>query len=165
MGKEQRTSQGNIIALACGPLKRKRYINPKIELELIDFKKEIEEKFGKSPLKKFQMPRKPEPEKVGSADLTAGANIFGPSRIQKGRQLAQSTDATAMQSYLHPSGGQNISAGGQLPQFSSGQQGYPMLNQNTSRKMNSKGKPTGMNIMTTSTDYSLNGGPSSQNTS
>jgi len=39
--------------LACGPLKKKRYINPKIELELIDFKKEIEEKFAKSPLKKF----------------------------------------------------------------------------------------------------------------
>ncbi len=51
--KEQKTSQGNIIALACGPLKRKRYINPKIELELVDFKKEIEEKFAKSPLKKF----------------------------------------------------------------------------------------------------------------
>lgn len=42
---EQRTSKGNIIALACGPLRKKRYINPKIELELIDFKKEIEEKF------------------------------------------------------------------------------------------------------------------------
>ena len=50
---EQCTSQGNIIALACGPLKRKRYINPKIELELVDFKKEIEEKFAKSPLRKF----------------------------------------------------------------------------------------------------------------
>ena len=53
VAKEQKTSQGNIIALACGPLKRKRYINPKIELELVDFKKEIEEKFAKSPLKKF----------------------------------------------------------------------------------------------------------------
>jgi hypothetical protein len=53
---EQRTSQGNIIALACGPLKKKRYINPKIELELVDFKKEIEEKFEKSPLRRFVMP-------------------------------------------------------------------------------------------------------------
>jgi hypothetical protein len=43
--------------LACGPLKKQRYINAKIELELIDFKKEIEEKFNKSPLKKFIFPR------------------------------------------------------------------------------------------------------------
>lgn len=28
---EQRAKNGNIIALACGPLKRKRYINDKIE--------------------------------------------------------------------------------------------------------------------------------------
>ena len=42
-------------------MKRRRYINPKIELELVDFKKEIEEKFAKSPLKKFNMPRRSEP--------------------------------------------------------------------------------------------------------
>ena len=52
-GREQFAPNGNIIAYACGPLKRKRYINPKIEAELVDFKKEIEEKFAKSPLKKF----------------------------------------------------------------------------------------------------------------
>jgi hypothetical protein len=45
---EPRASNGNIIALACGPLKKARYVNPKIELELVDFKKEIEEKFYKS---------------------------------------------------------------------------------------------------------------------
>ena len=84
VGREQRSSNGNIIAFACGPLKRKRYINPKIEAELIDFKKEIEEKFAKSPLKKFQMPRKVENDKiVSSGDLpNAGiASIFGQSRI------------------------------------------------------------------------------------
>ena len=53
MGRELTTANGNIIALACGPLKNKRYINPKIELELVDFKKEIEEKFAKSALRKF----------------------------------------------------------------------------------------------------------------
>ena len=47
---EPRASNGNIIALACGPLKKPRYINSKIEQELVDFKKEIEEKFQKSPL-------------------------------------------------------------------------------------------------------------------
>ena len=56
--KEQRTSKGNIIALACGPLRKKRYINPKIELELVEFKKEIEDKFAKSQIKKFVMPHK-----------------------------------------------------------------------------------------------------------
>lgn len=50
------TAEGNIAMLACGPLKRKRYINPKIEVELVDFKKEIEMKFAKSPLRKFVMP-------------------------------------------------------------------------------------------------------------
>ena len=39
---EERADNGYIIALACGPLKKKRYINPKIEVELADFKKEIE---------------------------------------------------------------------------------------------------------------------------
>ena len=81
MGREQRTSQGNIIALACGPLKRRRYINPKIELELVDFKKEIEEKFAKSPLKKFQMPRKTEPDpNTGDMGLNS-QGIFGNSRV------------------------------------------------------------------------------------
>ena len=82
MGREQRTSQGNIIALACGPLKRRRYINPKIELELVDFKKEIEEKFAKSPLKKFQMPRKAEPEATGNElGGLSSQGIFGNSRV------------------------------------------------------------------------------------
>ena len=55
---EHRTSQGNIIALACGPLTKPRYINPKIEAELVDFKKEIEEKFAKSKLRSFKFPLK-----------------------------------------------------------------------------------------------------------
>lgn len=78
MTGEQRTSQGNIIALACGPLKRKRYINPKIELELIDFKKEIEEKFEKSPLRAFVMPRKSLPNENNekfSPEIT-GSGLF-----------------------------------------------------------------------------------------
>ena len=35
-----------------------RYINPKIEEELKDFKKEIEEKFAKSRLKAYNFPLK-----------------------------------------------------------------------------------------------------------
>jgi len=44
--------------LACGPLKKKRYQNPKIEAELVDFKKEIEDKFHKSEVNRnFNFPR------------------------------------------------------------------------------------------------------------
>jgi hypothetical protein len=46
--------------LANGELKRARYINPKIEAELVDFKKEIEEKFAKSKLRTFKFPLKNE---------------------------------------------------------------------------------------------------------
>lgn len=41
-------SNGYQIALACGPLKKARYINPAIESELAEFKQEIAEKFAKS---------------------------------------------------------------------------------------------------------------------
>lgn len=52
-----RLSNGFIVALACGPLRKQRYINPKIEKELVDFKREIEGKFAKSAITSFQMPR------------------------------------------------------------------------------------------------------------
>ena len=55
---EEKTEQGNIIAYACGPLKRHRYINPKIEQELVEFKKEVEEKFKISPLNSYKFPLK-----------------------------------------------------------------------------------------------------------
>ncbi len=42
---------------ACGPLNRSRYINPKLEKELVDFKLEVEGKFTKSPLASFNFPR------------------------------------------------------------------------------------------------------------
>ena len=35
---EVRASNGNIVANACGPLKKPRYVNPKIEKELVEFK-------------------------------------------------------------------------------------------------------------------------------
>ena len=43
---ERWTANGNYVAYACGPLKRPRYINERIEQELVEFKKEIEEKFA-----------------------------------------------------------------------------------------------------------------------
>ena len=72
--EELRASNGNIIALACGPLRQKRHINPKIEAELVDFKKEIEGKFAKSPLRSFVMPRK-------------ASQVGQRSRINEGSQL------------------------------------------------------------------------------
>ena len=36
------------VTLACGPLQKKRYINAKIEEELVEFKAEIKDKFHKS---------------------------------------------------------------------------------------------------------------------
>lgn len=83
------------------------------------------------------MPRKTENDKVASGDLPVGQSIFGQSRIQKGRAIAQSTDATIMQQYLHS--GNNVTnltpvATNQLPAFNQNSgSGSPMFNQNTSR--------------------------------
>lgn len=53
---EKRASSGNIIGLTNGPLTKARYVNKKIEIELVEFKKEIEEKFAKSKIKQFKFP-------------------------------------------------------------------------------------------------------------
>ena len=60
---------------------QKRYINPKIEAELVDFKKEIEEKFGKSPLIGFKFPRKsanqsPKHTKLPNPSMRTTANRY-----------------------------------------------------------------------------------------
>ena len=55
---ERKAANGNYIAFACGPLKRPRYINERIEQELIEFKVEIEERFEKSDVNnKYKFPR------------------------------------------------------------------------------------------------------------
>lgn len=82
--QEKRTSKGNIIALACGKLQRPRYINPKIETELVDFKKEIEEKFAKSKLRTFKFPLKkmvPKlPDPMRSSRYVEGETSFNSGR-------------------------------------------------------------------------------------
>jgi hypothetical protein len=40
--REKRLTNGNYVCYACGPLMRPRYINERIEQELIEFKSEIE---------------------------------------------------------------------------------------------------------------------------
>ena len=55
--EEKRLTNGNIPALACGPLTRPRYVNPKMELELVAFKKEVEERFARSALTSFVFPK------------------------------------------------------------------------------------------------------------
>jgi hypothetical protein len=42
---EHPSKEGLFYSLACGPLTKPRYINPKLEKELVDFKKEVEDKF------------------------------------------------------------------------------------------------------------------------
>ncbi len=50
---------GYIVALACGPLKKARYINENIEKELAEFKQEIRDKFQKSEMNKtYVFPRR-----------------------------------------------------------------------------------------------------------
>ena len=55
---ERRAANGNYVAYACGPLRRPRYINERIEQELVEFKKEIEERFEKSEVNtNFRFPK------------------------------------------------------------------------------------------------------------
>ena len=50
---------GYTVSLACGPLKKARYINPKIEKELVEFKEEISEKYEASDMNKtYSFPKK-----------------------------------------------------------------------------------------------------------
>lgn len=71
------------------------------------------------------MPRKQPENESGELSLGGHVSIFGQSRIQKGRQLAQSTDATAMQQYLQNNVSNLTPASGQLPSFNSNPgQGY-----------------------------------------
>jgi hypothetical protein len=49
---------GNISEYACGPLTKPRYINPKIEQELVEFKIEINDKFQASDINNvYKFPR------------------------------------------------------------------------------------------------------------
>ena len=55
--EEKRLTNGNIPALACGPLSKPRYINPKMEQELLAFKSEVEERFANSDLTSYVFPK------------------------------------------------------------------------------------------------------------
>ena len=69
-----------MIAYACGPLKKPRYINEKIEKELLDFKQEVEDKFKKSPLRNFKFPLKEEIEIDDSYGLD---QILGTQEVEQ----------------------------------------------------------------------------------
>ena len=71
---ERRLGNGNYVAYACGPLRRPRYINERIEEELIEFKKEIEERFAKSKVNaSFKFPHIKE-ETMNATPGTHGKN-------------------------------------------------------------------------------------------
>ena len=69
--QELRAQNGNIIAFTGRPLENinDRYVNPKIEEELKDFKKEIEEKYAKSRLKNYNFPLKKQMPKLPNANI------------------------------------------------------------------------------------------------
>jgi hypothetical protein len=49
---------GRVYSLACGPLVKPRYVNPMLEKELVEFKKEIEEKHSIASTKAYVFPRR-----------------------------------------------------------------------------------------------------------
>lgn len=55
---EHVTKDGRVYSLACGPLVRARYINPKLERELVDFKVEVEDKFNHGETKGYMFPKR-----------------------------------------------------------------------------------------------------------
>ena len=56
--QEKRLSNGNIPCYACGILNRPRYINERMEIELYNFKIEVEKRFHKSLITEYKFPRK-----------------------------------------------------------------------------------------------------------
>lgn len=80
---------GYEIALACGPLQKQRFINDKIEAELVEFKQEITDKFEKSSINKhFKFPRVP----FGGGSDSLATEIGLKKKIRKSsdfRQLLQ----------------------------------------------------------------------------
>lgn len=51
-------STGCTFSFACGPLSKQRYINPKLERELIDFRREVEAKHAKAETARYRYPRR-----------------------------------------------------------------------------------------------------------
>jgi hypothetical protein len=51
-------STGCTFSFACGPLSKQRYINPKLERELIDFRREVEAKHAKAETARYRFPRR-----------------------------------------------------------------------------------------------------------
>ena len=103
---------GYIVALACGPLKKPRYINENIEKELQEFKLEIKEKFEKSVMNQtFVFPRPLLDQQEGgpsTKDVTASpvdrsrktnANLSG-THISQKKQLQNRLDNSEIKAGL-----------------------------------------------------------------
>lgn len=56
--QERKLSNGYYAAYACGPLKRNRYINERMEVELAHFKVEVKRRFGNSLITDYKFPKK-----------------------------------------------------------------------------------------------------------
>jgi hypothetical protein len=55
---EHVTKDGKVYSLACGALIRPRYVNPKLERELVEFKVEVEDKFNKGETRDYIFPKR-----------------------------------------------------------------------------------------------------------
>lgn len=84
---------GNYIGFACGPLKRPRYINERIEQELVEFKQEIEERFAESRVNtEFRFPRNKKLE-LKQIQLESSQRV--------GREKTRASEQTASSNHTH----------------------------------------------------------------
>ena len=86
---------GNIVAYACGEFTGKRYINDKIEQELVEFKQEIEEKFAESEMNKtYRFP------KVAVNSSNISQNNLITSHLSEGQSTSFYKDSIRLHSNL-----------------------------------------------------------------
>ena len=70
-------TNGNIPAFACGPLTRERYINERMEIELKNFKFEVESRFKKSAITKYKFPKREFIDVIDTITSTVNKQING----------------------------------------------------------------------------------------
>ena len=83
---KNKLSNGYIVAYAWGPLKRQRYINDRMEIELANFKFEVAKRFKKSKITEYKFPFKINSESEGSCWVDSHRNKIikktGPKEIK-----------------------------------------------------------------------------------
>lgn len=80
---EHEQSNGCSGVYACGQLNHARYINPKLEKELVDFKIEVEGKFKASPIANFAFPRINELSKISTIISEQEITTFDNTKVSR----------------------------------------------------------------------------------